>query len=1213
MGWKRTVIMAGAAAALVLAVSFARCQIVGLEPTPFAVYYWDATSSSFLPCTTASALEPNANTPQAVVLNGYNSGLGQWTPNTSCPGSGGGGTPGGTNGQIQYNNNGAFGGISVLTVSNGGLGTNAAPTAGQVPVGQSGGYYAPESLTFVTTAPAGSQIISQPILNSYTKPSEFCATNEAGVFYVDCFPSGSIGGLQLWSSSTAYVSGNQVIYLGNAYQATASNTNADPVDNPSDWTGITNPYTWSSGIAYPQYAAVSYGGTSWIAVQACAAGTTPGTNQTCWYSPTFNLDTASSTAWSSSTSYVKYSLVSFGGVIYSASVPNKNEEPDTNPFFWSVAAVVYANGVSGTQITKVYPWTPTQFTGTGLAFYGGCVPANVDVAQAVAGAGLNDQTNLFNSNEVLRFGPNSQANHYSTCGGLFVPQGSGQAVNYIGYGTDGVNGATAIYQEAPLNYAMVYKGDPNFNVTQQSIIFSGFYLYGANYASACMSIGGAQGTLIRNNYCAGGYTDYGGESSVATFSPNDFSTSSTYETDVSNNKFTGSLSSTEGTPASLTANVSGGVIGSYTVNSGGAGYRFARCAATGGSGFSVGDTFEPTESGASGMVCTVTRVGTGGSITGSSDTSCNATCAATFTTQMQIPLTVLTGSGSATGALVNLQMMLPFVFNYTTGNEACGVEPTGLLAAVSSGAITGVTVGSGGSGCAAGASIAVSVQNNSGFTYAMDFGIWTDDDVNQDVIQGNFYTGAIFTAQPLRVRALHVYSGGHIAAQSNGGNSFIDLEADTIEHIGLLSNGEGDNLNGIEWEGNGSYVNGIAFALTPSATDARFTGTISCYPKGGTTHSFWTAMAIPQPNGYGSIANGVQGTGQNVHFDAKGTCDTTSWPERAEIEISNNGSNAGNRPQHWMNVPGSSNTNPVLGSGGGLMGALVGSGYSSPMLDLQVYRQGAFNDSIFTVSATGVYVGSLGTATSGSTIFNSAPLELFYNWYNSGTAQASAITLQSTTLSNTLAAGPILNITFPNIAGLTGQDNLDLINPIPATSGLNQAAPLIYMAGNYWNGSASTGGAWAFIPQVGIGANPQSMMNVEWFAGGGTGTGIWNFYNASTVNFGPVVPAATSSNNYPGEPISFTQVYYNSGSLNDVWTLTPTIASSGSSPLTELTVTHSGSAGATLFAVQSPVSVNSGSNVVYRCATAGATLGVGDLTITAAHCGSTADTGLRVN
>ena len=66
-------------------------QVIGLQPTPQAVYYWDTGSSAWTVCTNSSSLEASARTPQAIALYGWNAGLGQWTPQTACPGSGGGG------------------------------------------------------------------------------------------------------------------------------------------------------------------------------------------------------------------------------------------------------------------------------------------------------------------------------------------------------------------------------------------------------------------------------------------------------------------------------------------------------------------------------------------------------------------------------------------------------------------------------------------------------------------------------------------------------------------------------------------------------------------------------------------------------------------------------------------------------------------------------------------------------------------------------------------------------------------------------------------------------------------------------------------------------------------------------------------------------------------------------------------------------------------
>lgn len=70
------------------AAAVAHSQVIGINPTPQAMYYWDTGANAFLPCTNSSTAEAYASTPQAFAMYGYNSGLMQWTPQTACLGSG---------------------------------------------------------------------------------------------------------------------------------------------------------------------------------------------------------------------------------------------------------------------------------------------------------------------------------------------------------------------------------------------------------------------------------------------------------------------------------------------------------------------------------------------------------------------------------------------------------------------------------------------------------------------------------------------------------------------------------------------------------------------------------------------------------------------------------------------------------------------------------------------------------------------------------------------------------------------------------------------------------------------------------------------------------------------------------------------------------------------------------------------------------------------
>jgi hypothetical protein len=96
----------GVLLALLLGAPAVPCaaQVLNLNPTYFAQYYWDTTSSAFLPCPNTSAAEPFGSTPQAITMSGLNAGLGQWTPNvglSSCLGGQGSGlTIVGANGPI---------------------------------------------------------------------------------------------------------------------------------------------------------------------------------------------------------------------------------------------------------------------------------------------------------------------------------------------------------------------------------------------------------------------------------------------------------------------------------------------------------------------------------------------------------------------------------------------------------------------------------------------------------------------------------------------------------------------------------------------------------------------------------------------------------------------------------------------------------------------------------------------------------------------------------------------------------------------------------------------------------------------------------------------------------------------------------------------------------------------------------------------------------
>ena len=100
---------------------------------------------------------------------------------------------------------------------------------------------------------------------------------------------------------------------------------------------------------------------------------------------------------------------------------------------------------------------------------------------------------------------------------------------------------------------------------------------------------------------------------------------------------------------------------------------------------------------------------------------------------------------------------------------------------------------------------------------------------------------------------------------------------------------------------------------------------------------------------------------------------------------------------------------------------------------------------------------------------------------------------------------------------------------------------------------------------------------------------------------------ATSGANQSSTQIEISGQYWNgSYTSGDPWNLQDVLGS-GTNPTSTLNIFHSGGSSGT-----ATVQINGGTNVVYRCLTAGAVLPAGSLTITAAACGTSSAVGLEV-
>ena len=71
----------------------AGAQVIGVQPEPMGLYWWDSTQAQFDKQVNAYAAYPQQNTPRPIAFYGWNSALGMWTPcdivTQSCPWAGG--------------------------------------------------------------------------------------------------------------------------------------------------------------------------------------------------------------------------------------------------------------------------------------------------------------------------------------------------------------------------------------------------------------------------------------------------------------------------------------------------------------------------------------------------------------------------------------------------------------------------------------------------------------------------------------------------------------------------------------------------------------------------------------------------------------------------------------------------------------------------------------------------------------------------------------------------------------------------------------------------------------------------------------------------------------------------------------------------------------------------------------------------------------------
>jgi len=173
-----------------------------------------------------------------------NQSTGAVTINAS--GGGGGGSPGGSNGQIQYNNNGSFGGITSVSVANGGTGAAA---FGQGWLYSAGGTGALAASSSPTISSLYSTSTSQPSTFNYALyaaggVSLYPPVRDGLVSYVNPSSGFKIGGTG---------NGNVIIWkdmTGNGNNFVADDQNAAPYNTAAsgNYPGYGGPVAWRNGV-----------------------------------------------------------------------------------------------------------------------------------------------------------------------------------------------------------------------------------------------------------------------------------------------------------------------------------------------------------------------------------------------------------------------------------------------------------------------------------------------------------------------------------------------------------------------------------------------------------------------------------------------------------------------------------------------------------------------------------------------------------------------------------------------------------------------------------------------------------------------------------------------------------------------------------------------------------------------------------------------------
>ncbi len=268
------------------------------------------------------------------------------------------------------------------------------------------------------------------------------------------------------------------------------------------------------------------------------------------------------------------------------------------------AAQLNSGVVTSSMINKVF--YADGYPATGCTVGSTAYTTQLDCAAATADAWIT--ANHAGAKLILGSGT------YSTCSGILLPSLNGY------FGTLSIQGAsqeqTIISQSCPNTNPVIYHADA-VNGSLSRLLLRDFRVNANQNAPSCMDIFGVNESKIENINCSGANgTDHFMKIGDT---PANGSNGQVYQTPVSNVYITGNPLPTF---ASVTANVVGGSVTSYTVTNGGSGYGATNQVYLFGSGYSK----NPCQ-----VMPTATVTVAGGVVTGITPVTTGSNCSGTIT------------------------------------------------------------------------------------------------------------------------------------------------------------------------------------------------------------------------------------------------------------------------------------------------------------------------------------------------------------------------------------------------------------------------------------------------------------------------------------------------------------------------------------------------------------------------------------------------------